>query len=189
MKEKWLPISGYEGLYEISTNGNVKMLGRKKRLRNGSYTNVPSKIISQYIVMGYKRVKLRNYDGKTKMESVHRLVAMTFIPNPNNYTQVNHKDEVKTNNSVFVNDDGSIDLEKSNLEWCTAKYNSNYGTGIKRCSEQRYKHVMCITSNGTINAWISIKHASKDTGIAVSNISSYCNGRYSPKNGSKWCFI
>jgi len=66
------------------------------------------------------RIELTDRDGDRKKFPVHRLVASTFIPNPNNYPQINHKDEDKTNNSI------------SNLEWCTAKYNINYGTWINR---------------------------------------------------------
>lgn len=62
------------------------------------------------------------------------MVAQAFLPNPNNLPSVNHKDENKLNNSVWVNEDGSIDFEKSNLEWCDDKYNSNYGN---RCENYR----------------------------------------------------
>lgn len=65
---------------------------------------------------------------------VHRLVAQTWIPNPDNLSQVNHKDEDKTNNIVVLNDDLSVNFELSNLEWCTSKYNHNYGTRNERAS-------------------------------------------------------
>lgn len=177
-EERWMPIPGYEGLYEISTHGNVKMLGRRKRLWHGAYTDVSPKIVSQHLVRGYKKVKLRNCDGKTTMVSVHRLVATAFLPNPNNYPQVNHKDEVKTNNYV------------DNLEWCTAKYNSNYGTGIERCSASRYKAVMRVSPDGfEFSAWISMKHASEDTGIHYATISQCCHGKQKTGHGYFWSFI
>lgn len=178
MKEEWIPIPGYEGLYEISTNGNVKMLGRRKRLWHGAYTSVSPKIVSQYLVCGYKKVKLRNYDGETKMVSVHRLVAMAFLPNPNNYPQVNHKDEIKTNNCV------------DNLEWCTAKYNTNYGTGKERCTMARYKPVMCVSPNGfEFSAWMSMKHACDDIGANYATISQCCHGKQKTGHGYVWSFI
>ena len=69
---------------------------------------------------GYLQVELRDDYGKRKIKKVHRLVAETFIPNPDNLPEVNHKDENKQNPSV------------SNLEWCTSKYNSNYGIRKER---------------------------------------------------------
>jgi hypothetical protein len=68
---------------------------------------------------------LYSKNGKAKRESVHRLVALTFIENPNNYPCVNHKDETRTNNNV------------ENLEWCSHKYNSNYGTCQEKHSKSR----------------------------------------------------
>lgn len=107
MIERWLPINGYEGLYEVSSNGKVKSLKKGIFLKTET---LPS---------GYLRVYLtKNKNSRHFM--VHRLVAEAFIPNPDNLPQVNHKDEVKTNNSV------------DNLEWCTAKYNNNYGNRKER---------------------------------------------------------
>lgn len=105
--EKWKDIKGYEGLYQVSNFGNVKSLNYKR-------TNKEALLKLQTNTDGYKIINLRK-DGKNKLYLVHRLVAMTFIPNPNNYPIVNHKDENKENNSV------------DNLEWCTHIYNLNYG--------------------------------------------------------------
>ena len=73
------------------------------------------RLLSQVTVNGYKMVIMYN-DGKTHLEYVHRLVAELFIDNPNNYNEINHIDENKANNNV------------DNLEWCSRKYNINYGT-------------------------------------------------------------
>ena len=73
---------------------------------------------------GYKQINLYK-DGKMKRYLVHRLVAIAFIPNPNNLPVVNHKDECKSNNNV------------NNLEWCTYEYNNNYGTKKERLSESK----------------------------------------------------
>ena len=72
---------------------------------------------------GYLKVRLYK-DKHQHTLLVHRLVALAFLPNPNNYPQVNHKDENKHNNDV------------SNLEWCTVKYNANYGTRNERIQKQ-----------------------------------------------------
>ena len=114
--EIWKDIPGYEGLYQVSNYGNVKSLnyrgtkGKHKCLKQNT---------DKY---GYKVVILANH-GKYKSYKVHRLVASAFIENPNNYPQVNHLDENPANNNYL------------NLEWCTAKYNINYGTRNKRAGE------------------------------------------------------
>ena len=101
MIEEWRPIVGFEGLYEVSNTGQVRNC-RGKLLRPGLNHN------------GYLKCVLCK-KGKTKTIYIHRLVAQAFIPNPQDLPQVNHKDEDKTNNSV------------DNLEWCSSKYNVNYG--------------------------------------------------------------
>lgn len=120
MKEMWRPIKGYEGLYEISNQGRVKSLtrycmsfGYRKTLLKEKIMK-PSRSPSGYFQVGLSK------NGKRRHFFIHRLVATTFISNPNNYLCINHKDEVKTNNCV------------NNLEWCTTKYNNNYGTARKR---------------------------------------------------------
>lgn len=118
---KWIP--GYEGYYMVSTHGRVKSVDRYVNGKNGSKCLMKGKILKPGTDKdGYKTVHLSK-NGKDKTYFAHRLVALTFIPNPNNWLQVNHKDEDKTNNHV------------SNLEWCTLEYNINYGTRNKKQSE------------------------------------------------------
>ena len=119
MIEEWRPVVGYEGLYEVSNTGQVRSLDRfYYRLHKGKVLS-PTK--DRY---GYLTVTL-NCNGKSKTIKIHRLVAQAFLPNPDNLPQVNHKDEDKTNNNV------------TNLEWCTAKYNVNFGT-----RQERYRNTM-----------------------------------------------
>lgn len=136
--EIWRNAPGFEGLYQVSNEGRVKSLarvivykdGRKKILKEKILENVKNDL-------GYYTVQLYK-NGEKSRKKVHRLVAQAFISNPHGYTEVNHKDEDKTNNTVWVNDDGSVDFEKSNLEWCTHKYNINYGTRNERMKEKLF---------------------------------------------------
>ena len=124
MIEEWRPIEGYEGLYEVSSYGRVRSVDRYVRCSYGSYRLHKGKVLSPGIRPdGYLVVSL-----KYKMFRVHRLVAQAFIPNPDNLPQINHKDEDKSNNRV------------ENLEWCTAKYNNNYGTARIRAKETAIKN-------------------------------------------------
>lgn len=117
MIEIWKDIPGYEGKYQVSNRGEVKSLnyrgsGELKLLKQNTDKN------------GYKQVSLYK-NGKRKNHFVHRLVAMAFLPNPNNLSIVNHKDENPSNNNV------------NNLEWCTQEYNLNYGTRNERASKSK----------------------------------------------------
>ena len=102
-------VCGYEGLYKVDENGNVFYVRNNKLLKRMMF---PS---------GYEYVHLCNGKGKTKLFRVHRLVAETFIPNPNNLPEVNHKDGDKLNNNV------------KNLEWCTNLENMRHSveTGLR----------------------------------------------------------
>lgn len=114
--EIWKCINGYDGKYQISSNGRVRSLNFNKT----EETVILKQSSDTY---GYKQVTLYK-NGKRKTYKVHRLVAETFISNPNKYPQVNHKDENKENNSV------------KNLEFCTEQYNINYGTRNERVSKE-----------------------------------------------------
>ena len=102
-------VCGYEGLYKVDENGNVFSVRNNKLLKRMMF---PS---------GYEYVHQCNGKGKTKLFRVHRLVAETFIPNPNNLPEVNHKDGDKLNNNV------------KNLEWCTNLENMRHSveTGLR----------------------------------------------------------
>ena len=126
MKEKWKDIEGFEGRYKISNFGRVKSVERTVYYRGTNQTCAdfdvakycPEIILKTFVARGYEHISLRK-GSKSKTYSIHRLVATHFIPNPNNYPSINHKDENKLNN------------KSDNLEWCTHKYNSNYGTRNK----------------------------------------------------------
>ena len=149
--EEWRDIKGYEGKYKISSHGKVKSLKHKdEKLLKPSYDKD-----------GYKQVILCN-NGKGKKWFIHRLVAIHFLPNPNNLPQVNHKDEDKANNVV------------ENLEWCTCKYNINYGTAKNKKAKSQGRQVLCITTG---EIFYSIRKAGRYYSISKSHISECCKGK------------
>lgn len=105
--EEWRDITGYEGYYQVSSKGNVRSLDRTLINSIGVESNVKGKEIYKSLVgAGYYQVSLCK-DGKKLNKYVHQLVASAFIPNPKNYSEINHIDYSKENNCV------------ENLEWCT----------------------------------------------------------------------
>lgn len=144
--EQWKVIEGFE-TYSVSNTGKVK-------------NNRTNYVVKSWVNRGYEFVRLHSkLLGGCKGVRVHRLVANAFIPNPDNLPMVNHKDEDKTNNHV------------DNLEWCSNKYNLNYGTRNQRISDKL--KVIMIGNNrrgyGVIIDGVeyqSIKDASINTGVS-----------------------
>ena len=120
MKEIWKDIDGYEG-YQVSNFGRVRSLDRIDS-NNHPLNGV---ILKPYISnSGYLLVGLYKQQRCYK-KLVHRLVAEAFIPNPENKSEIDHINTIKTENTVFLNEDGSINYEKTNLRWTTRKENIN----------------------------------------------------------------
>lgn len=117
------------------------------------------------------------YKNKTiKRLSVHRLVAQAFIENPNNYSCVNHKDENNQNNVV------------SNLEWCTYKYNNNFGTRNARIVKALSKQVYQYSKDGELIAvWESTNEAGRN-GYNQGSVVSCCNGKLKTHKGYIWSY-
>ena len=165
MMEVWKDIKGYEGLYQVSNLGRVKSLdykctGKERLLSAGKGKD------------GYLHVVLCK-DRKKKTCSVHRLAAEAFIPNPYGLPQVNHKDEIKTNNVV------------TNLEWCDNKYNSNYGTRNERISKPVYQY----TKDGSlVRSYPSAIEAERKSGYHQGHISACCLGKRKQHKGFIWTY-
>ena len=141
-------------------------------------------ILKQFRVGEYMSVGPSVNNVRTQRR-VHRLVAMAFIPNPNRFPCINHKDENKLNNTV------------ANLEWCDVKYNCNYGTSILRCSESRKnnkysKKVEKVDRQGNIVAIYPSLKECKRNGYNAQIISQLCNQksgcRYKTHKGYFWRF-
>lgn len=167
-------IEGYEGHYMVDTKGNVFSLKRKKIMTPCKSNN------------GYMQVHL-SIDGVMKSHKIHRLVAKTFIPNPYNLPQVNHKDEDKTNNCV------------ENLEWCTQSYNMNYNDGQKRRassrdyeeiskkrSEVQSKEVTQYDFDGRIVAIWRNAYVAEEHGYNRTMINQCCLGNKKSHKGYVW---
>lgn len=180
--ETWKPVVGYEGLYEVSDLGNVRSLNWKNK---GYARNLYLKPHNK----GYLQVELFN-NGIKKMLTVHRLVAEAFIPNPNCYPQVNHKDENKRNN------------KSENLEWCTSSYNATYSMELHpdRASHKYYKSTekynrrndkevnQFSLSGEFIKTWNNSREIYTTTGMSDWSISECCRGNRKKAYGFMWSY-
>lgn len=173
--ENWLDVSCFEGLYQVSDCGNVRSIPRTKTSKNGGIQEVKGGLLTtQKDRCGYYRVCLTK-KGKSVYKRVNRLVAEAFIPNPDNLPQVNHKNEDKTDNRV------------ENLEWCDAKYNSNYGSRNKKVQEAQSVWVIKLSLNNEIlHFYRSAMEAERETGIPNSNINKCCKGIRKSAGGYIW---
>ena len=154
-QEIWKDIPRYKGKYQASNFGRLR---NKKTLK--VFYGCKDKD-------GYLITTLRK-NGIKKTEKVHRLVAESFLFNPNNYDNINHIDENKLNNRI------------DNLEWCTTAYNNSYS---------KSKKVGQYKGNKLIKIWNNSKEAEKELLIWATNIRSCCNGRIPKAGGYIWRFI
>lgn len=167
MTEIWKDVPGYEGLYLVSSAGRVVGLRR----------GLQKPCIDRY---GYERTSLSK-DGKMKSFYVHRLVAMAFIPNPEQKETVNHKDENKLNNAA------------ENLEWASAAEQNAYGTRTeravlhsKRTYESRKKPVIATDAAGHEHRFPGIVDAVNSLGVQKASIQKCCRGEQKAAGGFMW---
>ena len=181
--EIWKDIKDYEGLYQVSNWGRFKNLNYrntgKERLKN------PSKDVGGYLVINLRKNK------ETKTCYVHRIVAETFLPNTEGKPCVNHKIEGKkgkTMNFVFFNEDGSVDEERTTLEWATYEENNNYGTRTERAAKARSKKVIQLSLSGDlIREWESTKECGRN-GFNQGAVAACCRGERKQYKGFLWMY-
>lgn len=166
MEEIWNNIEGWPD-YQISNLGRVKSLKfNQERILKPSINK-----------RGYKRVVLCN-NKKQKTFQVHKLVAMAFIPNPDNLPEINHKNENPQDNRV------------ENIEWCDRFYNINYGTRKDRIAKAKSKKVAQYTLDGMlVRVWESATQIMMETGIDKTCISACARGICKKSHGSIWKYV
>ena len=180
-KEIWKDIVGYEGLYQVSNLGRVKSLKRRVYAGRGKMRWQYERILSDKKENGngYKIVNLFK-NGKGKNKYIHRLVAESFLENPNNLPQINHKDENKSNNCV------------NNLEYCTCQYNCTYNNlhirkGLKNRNNKMSKKIYQLNENNKIlKEYPSISEASRQLNVSFQAISDCLKGKQKHSAGYKW---
>ena len=173
----------YEGLYKVSNLGRILSL-------DYNHTGKPGLMTPFERPDGYLEVKLRK-NRKRKNCLVHRLVAETFLENPENKPFVNHKiegDKGKKINIVYINENGSIDEKKSTIEWCTAKENNDYGTHNERVAKANSKHIIQLTLDDEfVREWESAKEAGRN-GFDSSHVTKCCRGKLKTHKGFRFMY-
>ena len=180
--EIWKPITGFEGLYEVSNTGKIKSLTRK--LNDGRIWK--GRIMSTPLSLGYPSVSLRK-EGKYYKQRVHRIVGKEFVEGYQKGLFINHKDGIKTNNNY------------TNLEWCTIADNLKHAhkTGLnpnifRGVYEKRRKKIVQLTLEGEyITTFNSIKEAAKAVNVSYQIISKVCirNNNKLTSRGFKWKYL
>ena len=173
----------YEGLYKVSNLGKILSLNYKNtgkaKLMN------PSKTTDGYLQVCLSKNK------EYKKCYVHRLVAETFLENPENLPEVNHKDENKKNNFVFLNEDGSVDKEKSNLEWKNHRDNCNHGTRNERVAKANTngklsKKVLQLSLTGELICEYPSTRECERNGFNHGAVAACCRGEKPQYKGFIW---
>lgn len=186
MEEIWKDIQGYEGLYQISNFGRVKSLPKFRNNGTGGFISKEKILKTEENNRGYVRVQIKN-NGKAKRFFVHRLVAFSFIPNPENKPCVNHLDCNPLNNRA------------DNLEWCTFQENTDYMVKLERNkrtylwnkrrnekNKKNWKPVVQMDHRGSvIKKYRNITEVKKD-GFRPGDVCRCCKGQRKTTGGYVW---
>lgn len=189
--EIWRPVVGYEGFYEVSNLGRVRSLDRYKKGKHNAVMLLQGKLLTlKKRSNGYIEISLSK-NGKHKSHLLHRLVAEAFIPNPEDKPCVDHINTDRSDNVVWLNQDGSVNYDKTNLRWVTPKENQNNPLSIKKQinNPQRSKLVLQIDSNDKIvNIFQSASEIERNMGKRTS-VSSCCRGERKQAYGYMWRYL
>ena len=173
----------YEGLYKVSNLGKILSLNYKNTGRPGLKN--PSDNGDGYLRVGLSK------NGKTKKCLVHRLIAETFLDNPENKPCINHKiegDVGKKINIVIFNEDGTVDEERTTIEWVTYEENNNYGTRNERMAKTKSKPVLQLSLSGDlIREWPSTRECGRN-GFDQSAVAKCCLGKLPHYKGFRFMF-
>ena len=178
----------YEGLYKVSNLGRILSL-------NYNHTGKPGLMNPNKTKKGYLKVDLSK-NGETKTCLVHRLIAETFLPNPEGKPQVNHKiegKEGKSINIVIFNEDGTVNKERTTIEWCTQEYNHNYGTINERIAKSNTngkcsKKVLQFTLDDEfVREWDSTRECGRN-GFTQSAVAACCLGKQKTHKGFRFMY-
>ena len=176
--EEWRDIEDYEGYYQVSSEGRVKSLERTFIDKSGRKRTVKERILKPaFDGWGYLIVTLCA-GGKRKNLMVHRLVCEAFNDNRDEKPEVNHINEIKTDNRAC------------NLEWCTRRENLNHGTRSERSAKTQSKPICQYTLDEKIvKTWASLTEVKRQTGFGQSHISQVANGKRKQAYGFIWKYI
>jgi len=180
----WKPVKNWEHLLEVNKFGAVRTIDRMVKARGGRYRRCSSVVKTPHLTLnGYMALHVY-YQGKYKDLYLHRILAETFIPNPENKRTINHIDGVKTNNRL------------SNLEWATDSENIKHAwrTGLRTytgkmlsAAYKRRKKVTKYSMQGLpICSYVGVKLAANENGTQPSHINSVCKGSRNSAGGYKW---
>ena len=130
MEELWQPVIGWEAAYAVSNLGRLRSIPRKVKYSDGRIYNYPSKVLSLSTDRNGYISAMLSFEGETKRVSVHRSVALAFIPNTDNKPEVDHRDRVRHNNLV------------SNLRWVTSSENKTGTGGKKKLTDDQVREIL-----------------------------------------------